>query len=54
MTFFIFLIYILGIKPPLMTRLVARESLSGSNLRMLEKFFLVVVGFTFMFEFFGP
>jgi len=53
MTFFIFLIYILGIKPPLMTRLVARESLSGSNLRMLEKFFLVVVGFTFMFEFFG-
>jgi trk system potassium uptake protein TrkH len=53
MTFFVFLIYVLGIRPPLMTRLVAKESLSGSNLRMLEKFFLVVVGFTFIFEFFG-
>ena len=53
MTFVVFLIYVLGVKLPLMTRLIAKESLSGSDLKMLEKFFLVVLGFTFIFEFLG-
>jgi len=50
MTFVVFLIYALGVRIPLITRFVAKESLSGSDLRMLEKFFLVVVAFTFIFE----
>jgi len=50
MTFVVFLTYVLRVQLPLTTRLVARESLSGSDLRMLERFFLVVAAFTFIFE----
>ena len=50
MTFVVFLTYLLGVRLPLTTRLLAKESLSGPNLRMLERFFLVVVAFTFIFE----
>jgi trk system potassium uptake protein TrkH len=50
MTFVVFLTYVLRIQLPLTTRFVARESLAGSDLRMLEKFFFIVVGFTFIFE----
>jgi trk system potassium uptake protein TrkH len=50
MTFVVFLTYLVGVRLPLTTRLLAKESLPGPNLRMLEKFFLVVVAFTFLFE----
>lgn len=50
MTFVVFLTYFLGVRLPLTTRLLARESLPGPNLRILEKFFLVVVAFTLIFE----
>jgi len=50
MTFVVFLTYLLGVQLPLTTRLLAKESLLGSDLRILEKFFLVVVAFTFIFE----
>jgi trk system potassium uptake protein TrkH len=50
MTFIMFLTYLLGIRLPITTKFVARESLPGSNLRILEKFFLIVVVFTFIFE----
>jgi trk system potassium uptake protein TrkH len=50
MTFVVFLTYLLRVQLPLTTRLVAKESLPGSDLRILEKFFLVVVAFTFIFE----
>jgi len=50
MTFVVFLTYLLGIRLPMTTKFVAKESLPGSNLRILEKFFLIVVVFTFIFE----
>jgi len=50
MTFIMFLTYLLGIRLPITTKFVAKESLPGSNLRILEKFFLIVVVFTFIFE----
>ena len=50
MTFVVFLTYLVGVRLPLTTRLLAKESLPGSDLRMLERFFLVVVAFTFIFE----
>jgi trk system potassium uptake protein TrkH len=50
MTFVVFLTYLVGVRLPLTTRLLARESLPGPNLRILEKFFFVVVAFTFIFE----
>jgi len=53
MTFVVFLTYVLGVQLPLTTQLVAKESLAGSGLKMLEKFFLVVVAFTFIFETIG-
>jgi trk system potassium uptake protein TrkH len=53
MTIVVFLVYILGIKLPLTARVTAKESLVGSNLRMLEKFFIIVLVFTFLFELIG-
>ncbi len=50
MTFIAFLAYLLGIRLPITAKFVAKESLPGSNLRILEKFFLIVVVFTFIFE----
>src|SRR3989304_3893702 len=50
MTFITFLAYLLGIRLPIATKFVAKESLPGSNLRILERFFLIVVVFTFIFE----
>lgn len=50
MTFITFLAYLLRIRLPITTKFVAKESLPGSNLRILEKFFLIVVVFTFIFE----
>ena len=50
MTFIVFLTYLLGIRLPITAKFVAKESLPGSNLRILERFFLVVVAFTFIFE----
>ncbi len=50
MTFVVFLTYLVGVRLPLTTRLIAKESLPGSDLRMLEKFFFIVVVFTFIFE----
>jgi trk system potassium uptake protein TrkH len=53
MAFAVFLVYILGIKLPLTARIVAKESLTGSDLRMLERFFVIVLVFTFLFELIG-
>jgi len=53
MAFAVFLIYILGIKLPLTARIVAKESLAGSDIRMLERFFVIVLVFTFLFESIG-
>ena len=53
MAFTVFLVYILGIELPLTARIVAKESLAGSDLRMLERFFVIVLVFTFFFELIG-
>jgi len=50
MTFITFLAYLLGIRLPIATKFVAKESLPGSNLRILERFFLIVMVFTVLFE----
>jgi trk system potassium uptake protein TrkH len=53
MAFGVFLAHILRIELPFTARVVAKESLAGSNLKILERFFVVVLGFTFLFEFLG-
>lgn len=53
MAFAVFLVYILGIELPFTAKIVARESLAGSNLRILERFFVVALAFTFIFELIG-
>jgi trk system potassium uptake protein TrkH len=50
MTFALFFAYILGANLPWTARIVAIESMAGSDLRMLERFFLVVVTCTLIFE----
>jgi trk system potassium uptake protein TrkH len=53
MAFAVFLAYIFRIELPFTAKIVARESLAGSNIRILERFFVVVLLFTFLFELLG-
>lgn len=50
MTFFVFLIYVLGTRLSLFDKLAARDSLAGINLDNLYIFFRAVVIFTLIFE----
>ncbi|MCX5633538.1 MAG: hypothetical protein NTW93_07700 [Phycisphaerae bacterium] len=50
MTFIISLAYLLQMELPIIAKAVARESLSGPDYRMLGRFFLSVLTFTFLFE----
>lgn len=53
MTFIIFTAYMLGMGRSLQTSLVARESLAGSDLNLLENFFRKVLIYTCFFELSG-
>jgi trk system potassium uptake protein len=53
MTFIIFTAYVLGMGRSLQTSLVARESLVGSDLNLLESFFRKVLLYTCFFELSG-
>ncbi len=53
MTFIIFFSYVLGMRTALVTQIVARESLSGPDLRTLGKFFYFTIIFTAGFELAG-
>lgn len=53
MTFIIFFMYILGVKSDLWTQIVAKESLSGTNLRILGKLFFSAMILTIISEFIG-
>jgi trk system potassium uptake protein TrkH len=53
MVFGVFLAHILGIGLPFTVRIVAKESLAGSNLEILERFFVTVLAFAFLFEAIG-
>lgn len=53
MTFIIFTAYMLGMGRSLKTSLVARESLAGSDLNLLESFFRKVLLYTCFFELSG-
>ncbi|MDD5258774.1 MAG: potassium transporter TrkG [bacterium] len=53
MTFIIFTAYVLGMGRSLKTSLVARESLVGSDLNLLENFFRKVLFYTCFFELSG-
>lgn len=53
MSFFVLMMYLLGIKASMKTSIVAKESLAGSSLDLFKKFFLTVLAYTFIFEFIG-
>ncbi|HHT9152752.1 MAG TPA: TrkH family potassium uptake protein [Candidatus Hypogeohydataceae bacterium YC40] len=52
-TFFIFIAYTLGLRPPLIHKLVAKEAIAGAEVADIFKFFKFVLIFTFLFEFAG-
>lgn len=53
MCFIVLMMYILGIRTSIKTSIIAKESLAGSSIDMFKKFFLVVLAYTFIFEFIG-
>jgi trk system potassium uptake protein TrkH len=53
MTFIISLAYLVQMELPIIAKAVARESLSGPDYRMLGRFFMSVLAFTFLFELAG-
>jgi len=53
MSFIIFFMYLFGIEMSLINKFVASESISGTNYRILGKFFIAVLLLTFIFELIG-
>ena len=53
MWFIVLMMYFLGIKASIKTSIVVKESLAGSSMDMFKKFFLIVLAYTFIFEFIG-
>lgn len=53
MTIIIFFVHVFGLRMSMMTEMVARESLAGSGVKLLGRFFFATMGFTFVFELIG-